>query len=315
MKKVNISVVICQYNPTLKKTKRTLESVLCQKEVSYEIIVSDDGSTDNLFESIKHILKKHEFENYNLVESDCNTGTVKNCLRALEKVNGEYVYFLSQGDMLYDENVLHDMLNYIEIENVDNIFGNAVDYHFNSLGEVVVEGMYPNLLYPPFFSSNSNKKTLYVSMRNFIVGTSLLRKTISAKKYINMVADCSKYVEDNTSLLLGLLYGSEIRYYDRNVVWYEYGGGVSTTTNVFWQQELQKDFKQTVKKIKKLFPKDRIVDELYCYYMDKGLYRSIRLWLGHPFLQLYRFYFMFKYRNYMRKKTYDKNKIIKLVER
>ena len=48
--KYDISVIIVTYNPKWEKLRTTILSILFQKNINIEIIVSDDGSKNNLFE-------------------------------------------------------------------------------------------------------------------------------------------------------------------------------------------------------------------------------------------------------------------------
>ena len=47
---MQISVVVLTYNPDSEKLLATLRSVICQQDVDYEVILSDDGSVDNRFD-------------------------------------------------------------------------------------------------------------------------------------------------------------------------------------------------------------------------------------------------------------------------
>ena len=41
---IDVSVIVVMYNPVLDKLYKTLDSIICQKGVSFEIILCDDGS-------------------------------------------------------------------------------------------------------------------------------------------------------------------------------------------------------------------------------------------------------------------------------
>ena len=42
-KEFDFGVVVCCYNPDFEKLKKTIISIVNQKDVSFEIIISDDG--------------------------------------------------------------------------------------------------------------------------------------------------------------------------------------------------------------------------------------------------------------------------------
>ena len=110
LNKPRFTVIICAYNVE-NYIERAINSVLSQNYKNYELIISDDCSTDNTMV----IIKKYITENVKLVKTPSNTGTAGGTRNAgLEKANGEYILFLDGDDTLYDENVL---------ENIDKVIG------------------------------------------------------------------------------------------------------------------------------------------------------------------------------------------------
>ena len=87
-----VSVIIISYNPVWEKFENTLLSVVMQKRITMEIILSDDGSAQNLFHEAECLLQRHGIKNYQFLASDKNRGTVKNVYAALKKAKGRYAY-------------------------------------------------------------------------------------------------------------------------------------------------------------------------------------------------------------------------------
>ena len=61
---VTVSVLVVTYNPQYSKLINTVESILLQKNVRLEIIISDDGSQNNYFEQLEEFFKEHSFSEY-----------------------------------------------------------------------------------------------------------------------------------------------------------------------------------------------------------------------------------------------------------
>ena len=87
-----VSVIIPTYNHAM-YIERTLESVFQQTYKNYEIIVIDDGSTDNTQEVIK------SYENKITYICKENEGTAKSRNLGLKIAKGRYVAFLDSDDL------------------------------------------------------------------------------------------------------------------------------------------------------------------------------------------------------------------------
>lgn len=104
-----ISVCMATYNGE-EYIKEQLESILCQLGEMDEIIISDDGSTDNTLNII-------ESYNDSRIKIHINTGKhgfVYNFENALQKAKGEYIFLSDQDDIWLPEKInslikiLHD---------------------------------------------------------------------------------------------------------------------------------------------------------------------------------------------------------------
>lgn len=110
-KKPLVSVVIPIYNG-VKFIDKCLDSVLNQTYKNVEIILSDDGSTDDSLKFIKKYSKKYENIKY---DSHKNQGLSITRNIAFEMVSGDYVTYLDVDDYLeYDfiEKMLEDNRDY-----------------------------------------------------------------------------------------------------------------------------------------------------------------------------------------------------------
>lgn len=79
--------------------ERAIESVLAQTYDSYELIISDDGSTDNT----KSVLNKYrDNEKIKIIENTCNKGVNVARNKAMSKISkdSDYITFLDSDDEL-----------------------------------------------------------------------------------------------------------------------------------------------------------------------------------------------------------------------
>ena len=116
---MRLSVLIPMYNA---KTYigNCIESLLNQNipEQDYEIIIIDDGSTDNSIEIVGHYLEKHQ--NIRLIKA-ANSGAYTTRNKLLKLAQGNYIYNLDADDYIV-HNCLKDLLTIAE-QNLLDIIG------------------------------------------------------------------------------------------------------------------------------------------------------------------------------------------------
>ena len=114
----DVSIIIPVYN-TGKYLKECLDSVLNQDiKCSVEIIIVDDGSTDNSYEIIKGYRK---YDNVIIIKQD-NRGFSGARNRGLDEATGKYIMFMDSDDILND-NAIQKLFDYAENYNADIIMG------------------------------------------------------------------------------------------------------------------------------------------------------------------------------------------------
>ena len=227
-----ITVIVLTYNPDWKKLEYTLNSILLQKEVDFEIIVADDGSNINFESELIQYFKNHKFSNYKLCMNQINYGTVKNLISALKFCNKEYVKTISPGDYLYDCYTLRDIYIFMKKYSANVAFGRAVYYYDD--GKVNVVNI-SNPIFEDLYSADivydyKKVKKYQLVYEDFLLGASLIISTDILKEYLNIVVDKVRLLED---IIVQLLVIDNYRIYaiPRFILWYEYGNGVSTNAN------------------------------------------------------------------------------------
>ena len=152
---MKFSVIVPVYN-TQKYLKRCIESVLNQTYKNYEIILINDGSTDNSLE----ILKKYESNNKVKIITQKNHGLSYTRNVGISHATGDYVILLDSDDFL--EKDLFKVLN-LNIKNED-----MIKFNYN------------------YYFGNGEKKTIQSVKFEDNSGQEALRKLISEKKVFEM---------------------------------------------------------------------------------------------------------------------------------
>lgn len=93
-----LSVIVPNYNHSV-FLSRCLNAVLDQSFQDYEIVIVDDGSTDDSLDVIRSFQNKFP-DKIRLFENGINRGIVPTVNRAIEVCRGEYIVFLSADDVI-----------------------------------------------------------------------------------------------------------------------------------------------------------------------------------------------------------------------
>lgn len=137
-----ISIVIPSYNAS-NYILKNLE-VICQDKYKdkLEVIVVDDGSTDETEKIVKKYIKEKQFVKY-YKQKNAGAPVARN--NGLNHSHGDYVIFLDADDVLIEESI-DKIFKLIEMEDYDLIMGNfdiidEKDNYLKSTNEVESEGL------------------------------------------------------------------------------------------------------------------------------------------------------------------------------
>ncbi|MGN0240677.1 MAG: glycosyltransferase family 2 protein [Candidatus Weimeria sp.] len=241
-----ITVIIASYNPDVIKLKRTIYSVVRQKNISLQLIITDDGSKNNLFYEAEQFLKELNFNDYELISGKVNSGTVKNIYKALKYVQGEYIKLISPGDYLYLPETLSKWFKYVKDNNYDLSFGAAVYYsEENNRLRYEKDVTNPGIL--RIYGKDQNPDTIrkyYVVFEDITLGASTLCRASSMKKYMDQIVGKVIYAEDGIYRIMhadGIVQG----YCNFPVIWYEADTGISRGQFKKWKTRLMNDYSAT----------------------------------------------------------------------
>ncbi|MBR3884902.1 MAG: glycosyltransferase [Clostridia bacterium] len=220
--KYDFSVIIASYNPDLEKLKKTIISSYKQKDVSFEIIVADDGSKENYRPELEKWAKENKIEMiYNFLPE--NQGTVKNIISATKISSGRIIIPIAPGDYFAEETALLQYLKKYDEEKADMVFADGRFY--------LEDKEFTNLKMPYYKSTTKGKmeKNICLFIDNFPgFSISFNREVL---EYLEAVQDYVKLIEDFPTIYLSILNGRKISYIDEKLFWYEFGTGNSTKSH------------------------------------------------------------------------------------
>lgn len=114
MKSDLISIIIPVYN-TEKYLKKCIESIIGQTHKNLQIIIVNDGSTDNSDLLIKELMKTDKRIEYIKIDNH-GVSYARNC--GLKKVNGEFIMFIDSDDVI-DSRMCEILLNNMNSNKAD----------------------------------------------------------------------------------------------------------------------------------------------------------------------------------------------------
>lgn len=294
--KYEVSVLVISYNPDHKKLISTLRSILYQKDVRLQIIVADDGSKNNHFDDVKALFEKHGFSDYVLVANEKNLGITKNFYSGLVKAEGEFLKGISPGDYLYSENTLSDIYKTMKKRGLDAAFGNAVYF---SIKDNKIKPVKKNIQRPRLNSIYAEKKYNYNAVKencwlleDYTLGAVYFVKRELVLKYCERILGKVKYMEDVLYRFM-LLDDIPIVHYDKNIMMYEFGTGVSTTKESKWKKIMADEKKVIEKLVIADKSNDRFIKKLGRFYLRKRdtlLAKNISLLVTSPGTQFWKIY-------------------------
>ena len=147
-----VSIIVPVYN-TSKYLNKCIDSIIKQTYKNIEIVLINDGSTDNSLE----ILKYYESMDKRIIVIDKrNTGVSDTRNIGISASTGEYIMFIDSDDFI-DENTIEIMLKYIIKKDVDVVRCNCYKYLKN--GKKVIDNLYE-------LSNKKIEKESYITLYN-----------------------------------------------------------------------------------------------------------------------------------------------------
>lgn len=273
---MKVSVLVLTYNTELDKLYLTLQSIMQQSFQDYEIVVTDDGSKDNKFSQIEGYFKRNNFNKYKMVSNKKNQGTVKNIISGLEHATGKYVKLFGAGDAFFDENTMSDLYDFMEKNHSECCFGLIEGYCLRE-NKTISKVPY----WHPFDIDAYRQENKEAIVRNLVLysdntcGAAIFYGKAFCQEYMNKIKDVVVYEEDIFQVL-SAVEGRPLNLYDKCMIWYEIGEGVSTKKRSKFALLLKEDVDRFYEHLYLIYGKNKYVKKRHKL---KGLYKIDNLYI------------------------------------
>ena len=241
-----VSVIVIVFNQELDKIIKTLDSIVIQEGIPFEIIVCDDGSEKQYEDELRRYFESKSFYDYTLVFHPLNEGTVANYYSGLETARGKYSKLISPGDCLSEKHTLRDWIEYLKSSNAEWSFSDAYYYRSdNGSVSYFQTKARPQIIRPYLENDRLSCTWNYVALRDIAIGAAMIGNTQTQMRYCKIIKDKGiKYCEDHIYFLM-MFHGIVGCYFPKAAICYEYGTGISTSGNLEWREKLAEDRKKT----------------------------------------------------------------------
>lgn len=247
VREAGVSIYVLTYEQSWKKLKMTLDSVICQKGIDFEIIISDDGSEENHHEDVSKYFQDRLFTDYTFIGSEQNTGIVQNAIRASLACRKSHVKIISPGDCLLEEDTLCRWFEFLRESGKRWSFSDVVPYK-NDGGVIckVSAEEHPRLKEEYRKGDDEISRWNYVGLNDIAVGVAMMTESELFCEYLSKIDGRVVYAEDNIYRLM--MYDGVVGiYYPQSTILYEYGCGISTRADREWDRKISKDWNETNK--------------------------------------------------------------------
>jgi alpha-1,3-rhamnosyltransferase len=199
--KYKFSIILTTYN-SAKFVEDALESVAAQSFSDFELIVTDDCSTDNTVEIVKNYLKntKSLADKSKIIEQKANLGIAKNENSAIRMAEGEWIHVLAGDDALMPD-ALQNVADFIANNlSVNFIHGIAKKYSNDFSEENFEKNLYPDYHRHDADKLSAEDQYKQLLKGNFIVSTTTFFKKDALEK-LGLFDETIWNLEDWTTFL------------------------------------------------------------------------------------------------------------------
>jgi glycosyltransferase involved in cell wall biosynthesis len=220
-----VSILIVCYNHE-RYIKKAIESVINNDYSNIEIIVLDDGSTDNSYAIAKKIMDESHLLCYSVL-TQANSGLVKSLNKLISLVSGKYIILLASDDVL-TPNSIRDRVAYLEEHSeYDAVIGQSllIDQNDHIISHDAAKYLY--------HADNMLLKSKYI-VEELVLRWSVVGPCFMASKelYDKIGLYNEQFIVEDRQFYLRILSHNKLKYLDIVVAGYRvHGNNISRNIN------------------------------------------------------------------------------------
>lgn len=153
-----ISIAMTTYNGS-QYIEELLDSLRLQTCPVQEVIIADDGSTDNTVNIVQNYIKKYDLVGWKIYINENNLGWKRNFKEVISKTTGDYIFLADQDDIWFIDKV-EKLVNCLEKTN-----GWLVVSDFQTMGDE----KYTKDAFMPMLKYNPNTQKLVFDEHYYLI--------------------------------------------------------------------------------------------------------------------------------------------------
>jgi len=226
-----VTVAVITYN-SAKTVAETLDSIVAQSYGSQniELIISDDGSTDNTATVINGWLRqyRHQFYSVKFFDNKTNGGVSKNCNIAWKAASAEWLKTIAGDDLLHS-NCIEDNVTHVQKNpHVDILFSSMIHFQCDDINNALTTT--PDIKNLSFFKLQASEQFSFLVKNSFnIAPTSFMKKSVLSS--VGFCCEEYRYLEDLPLWLKLTRTGHKLYFMNKETVHYRISNSLSNSVS------------------------------------------------------------------------------------
>lgn len=214
--KIKIDILLATYNGE-KYIAEQIDSIMNQTYKDWNLIIRDDGSTDNTTKIIEEYKRLYPSKITLLKNNDKNLGASMNFSKLVEYSNADYIMFCDQDDIWQSDKI---KTTFNEMKRLENSQNNKIPLMVFSDLTIVDENL--NIIAKSFWNSQKLdpiiSQSLYkILAQNVVTGCTIMINKKAAKQFFPIP---TKYILHDHWVAINICKFGKASYIDRSLIYY-----------------------------------------------------------------------------------------------